>query len=60
MASALAGLLARGVDIRAAAQRAQAFTWQALRAGLALGHGQRLPDRLFWAADHGVNQERKW
>ena len=60
MASALAGLLARGVDIRHAAREAQAFTWQALRASLSPGHGQRLPDRLFWAAGQGVNQERKW
>jgi len=59
MASALAGLLARGVDIRDAARRAQAFTWQALRASLAPGHGQRLPDRLYWADPQG-NQEQKW
>jgi hydroxymethylpyrimidine/phosphomethylpyrimidine kinase len=64
MASALAGLLARGVDIRRAAREAQAFTWQALRASLSVGHGQRLPDRLFWAQYQGVirggNQETIW
>jgi len=68
MASALAGLLARGVDIRRAAREAQAFTWQALRASLSLGHGQRLPDRLFWASrpignqtgNQAGNQETIW
>lgn len=47
LASALAASLAKGLDIPAAAQAAQEFTWKALRAGFAPGRGQRLPNRFF-------------
>ena len=46
LASALAGLLGLGLDMGAAIQAAQQFTWQALSSGFALGKGQHLPNRL--------------
>lgn len=46
LASALAGFLAQGLEMEAAVQEAQRFTWQALQAGFALGSGQHLPNRL--------------
>lgn len=45
LAAALAGYLALGMSVREAAAAAQAFTWSALAAGWALGHGQHLPAR---------------
>jgi hydroxymethylpyrimidine/phosphomethylpyrimidine kinase len=46
LASALAGFLALGLDMDAAVQKAQQFTWQALESAFALGRGQHLPNRL--------------
>jgi hydroxymethylpyrimidine/phosphomethylpyrimidine kinase len=51
LSSALAGLLARGVDIYEAVQQAQEFTWQSLDSGYRLGMGQLHPNRLFWVED---------
>jgi len=45
LAAALAAGLAHGLTIEAACQQAQAFTWDALASGLALGQGQWLPRR---------------
>ncbi|MBS1211680.1 MAG: putative phosphomethylpyrimidine kinase [Proteobacteria bacterium] len=45
LAAALAGFLALGKDMRVAAELAQRYTWEALRDGWALGHGQHLPNR---------------
>jgi hydroxymethylpyrimidine/phosphomethylpyrimidine kinase len=45
LASALAGHLALGRSVQQAAFGAQAFTWNALVAGRALGRGQHLPAR---------------
>jgi hydroxymethylpyrimidine/phosphomethylpyrimidine kinase len=45
LASALAGYLAQGMALGEAAERAQAFTWRALEAGVCLGQGQHLPER---------------
>jgi hydroxymethylpyrimidine/phosphomethylpyrimidine kinase len=57
LASALAALLANGLDIPEAVREAQEYTWQALAAGFRPGMGQNLPDRFFWArelqAGHG-------
>lgn len=47
LASALATLLAKGVDVERAAQQAQEFTWKALAAGFGPGRGQAIPDRFF-------------
>lgn len=46
LASALAALLARGLDVIEAAREAQAYTWRALAAGYRAGGGQLVPDRL--------------
>jgi len=47
LASALAAMLAKGLDVPEAAQAAQAYTWKTLEAGFLPGRGQRLPDRFF-------------
>ncbi len=51
LASALAALIARGLDVASAAQAAQRYTWQALAAGFRPGGGQHLPDRFFETRD---------
>jgi hydroxymethylpyrimidine/phosphomethylpyrimidine kinase len=45
LASALAAALARGLDVAAASHDAQAYTWNALKAGFRPGSGQFLPGR---------------
>jgi hydroxymethylpyrimidine/phosphomethylpyrimidine kinase len=47
LASALAALLARGVEVAAAAHEAQDYTWRALATGFRAGKGQLLPNRFF-------------
>jgi len=47
LASAIAALIARGLDVENAVQAAQHYTWQALAAGFRPGRGQHLPDRFF-------------
>ena len=49
LASAIAALLAQGVDVPDAVREAQEYTWQTLSAGFRPGMGQHIPDRLFWA-----------
>ncbi len=49
LASAIAALLAQGVDVPEAVREAQEYTWQTLSAGFRPGMGQHIPDRLFWA-----------
>jgi hydroxymethylpyrimidine/phosphomethylpyrimidine kinase len=51
LASAIAALLANGLDIPEAVREAQEYTWQALAAGFRPGMGQVLPDRFFWARE---------
>lgn len=51
LASALAALLANGLDIPEAVREAQEYTWQALAAGFRPGMGQYLLDRFFWARE---------
>ena len=51
LASAIAALLANGLDVEEAVREAQEYTWQALAAGFRPGMGQYLPDRFFWARD---------
>ena len=48
LASAVAALLALGLDAEAAIHEAQDFTWQALQAAYRTGGGQYNPERLFW------------
>lgn len=49
LASALAGLLARGVEPASAAHQAQQFVHDALVNGYRVGRGQPVPNRMFWA-----------
>lgn len=51
LASAIASLLAQGLDMFNAVNEAQAYTWEALSAGQQLGLGQYHPDRFFWTRD---------
>jgi hydroxymethylpyrimidine/phosphomethylpyrimidine kinase len=48
LASAIAALLAQGLDAFAAIAEAQDFTWQSLAAAYRPGLGQHNPNRLFW------------
>jgi hydroxymethylpyrimidine/phosphomethylpyrimidine kinase len=48
LASAIAALLARGADMASAVDEALAYTWHALGSARSPGHGQKIPDRLFW------------
>lgn len=49
LASAIAALLACGVDLEDAVREAQDYTWRTLEAGFRPGMGQWIPDRFFWA-----------
>jgi hydroxymethylpyrimidine/phosphomethylpyrimidine kinase len=51
LASAIAAMLANGLDLPEAVREAQEFTWNALARAYRPGMGQFLPDRLFWARD---------
>jgi len=51
LASAIAALLTQGLSLEEAVKSAQAYTYEALRAGYRLGMGQHIPDRLFWARE---------
>ncbi|MFO1372603.1 MAG: hydroxymethylpyrimidine/phosphomethylpyrimidine kinase [Candidatus Competibacteraceae bacterium] len=55
LTAAIAALLAQGYEElysespNSVIRRAQHYTWQSLQAGYRVGHGQWLPNRLFWA-----------
>jgi len=49
LAAACAAAIAHGADVVSAVSQAQRFTWDALRHASALGRGQHLPNRRFWA-----------
>ena len=49
LAAAIAGLLARGMEVFEACHEAQYYTWEALAHGYRPGAGQHLPDRLYWS-----------
>lgn len=51
LASAIAAMLANGLDIPEAVREAQDYTWQTLKKAYRPGMGQFLPDRLFWARE---------
>lgn len=48
LASAIAALIAHGLDPFTAITEAQEYTWNALAAAYIPGHGQHNPNRLFW------------
>lgn len=58
LSSALAGLLAQGLDIMEAVEQAQQFTWHSLKYGGRLGMGQYHPNRLFWADDETADDSK--
>lgn len=58
LASALAAMLANGLDPAEAARDAQEYTWQALSLAYRPGMGQHIPDRLFWARDDEEDGEQ--
>lgn len=49
LSSAIAGLLAHGMEPHTAIREAQEYTWESLKHGYRIGAGQALPNRLFWA-----------
>jgi hydroxymethylpyrimidine/phosphomethylpyrimidine kinase len=51
LASAIAAMLANGLDLPEAVREAQDYTWHTLAKAYRPGMGQFLPDRLFWARD---------
>jgi hydroxymethylpyrimidine/phosphomethylpyrimidine kinase len=51
LASAIAAMLANGLDLPEAVREAQEYTWNTLAKAYRPGMGQLLPDRLFWARD---------
>lgn len=51
LASALAAMLANGLDLPEAVKEAQDYTWHTLHSAYRPGMGQYLPDRLFWARE---------
>ncbi len=51
LASAIAAMLANGLDLPDAVREAQDYTWQTLQKAYRPGMGQFLPDRLFWARE---------
>jgi hydroxymethylpyrimidine/phosphomethylpyrimidine kinase len=51
LASAIAAMLANGLEIQEAVREAQDYTWHALKKAYRPGMGQFLPDRLFWARE---------
>ena len=51
LASAIAAMLANGLDVPEAVREAQDYTWHALKRAYRPGMGQFLPDRLFWARE---------
>jgi len=51
LASAIAAMLANGLDLPDAVREAQEYTWHTLQKAYRPGMGQHLPDRLFWARE---------
>lgn len=49
LASAIAGLLAQGLEPFTAIYEAQEYTWESLNNAYRIGMGQLIPNRLFWA-----------
>lgn len=60
LAACCAGLIAQGLNVFEAVNEAQEFTFNALKDGFAIGKGQWLPNRMFWAQSReieGVDDE---
>ncbi|MGR8932952.1 MAG: bifunctional hydroxymethylpyrimidine kinase/phosphomethylpyrimidine kinase [Gammaproteobacteria bacterium] len=48
LATAIAAMLAHGLDMETAVLEAQEYTWNTLEAGYRPGGGQHVPNRFFW------------
>jgi hydroxymethylpyrimidine/phosphomethylpyrimidine kinase len=59
LASAIAATVANGLPISEAVRDAQEYTWQTLSSGYRPGMGQHIPDRLFWAREENVEDEKQ-
>ena len=59
LASAIAAMLANGLDLPEAVREAQDYTWQTLKKAYRPGMGQFLPDRLFWAREDAERARRR-
>ena len=59
LASALAAMLASGVELADAVREAQEYTWQTLKNAYRPGMGQWLPDRLFWAREEETGADTR-
>ncbi len=57
LASAIAAMLANGLELPEAVREAQDYTWHALAKAFRPGMGQAIPDRLFWARDDEADAE---
>lgn len=51
LASAVAAMIANGLEVPEAVREAQDYTWHTLKKAYRPGMGQLLPDRLFWARE---------
>ena len=49
LATAIAGLLAQGKELRSAIYLAQEFTWQSLALAYRVGQGRDIPRRAYWS-----------
>ena len=56
LASAIAAMLANGLELADAVREAQEYTWQTLKKAYRPGMGQWLPDRLFWAREDSEDE----
>jgi hydroxymethylpyrimidine/phosphomethylpyrimidine kinase len=57
LASAIAAMLANGIELPEAVREAQEYTWQTLAKAYRPGMGQLVPDRLFWAREEKEARE---
>jgi len=57
LASAIAAMLANGLDLPDAVREAQDYVWQTLKSAYRPGMGQFIPDRLFWAREDAATPE---
>jgi len=51
LASAIAAMLANGLELPDAVREAEDYVWQTLKSAYRPGMGQFIPDRLFWARE---------
>ncbi|VAW86473.1 Hydroxymethylpyrimidine phosphate kinase ThiD [hydrothermal vent metagenome] len=59
LASAIAGLLAQGLEPFTAIHEAQEYTWETLNYGYRIGMGQHIPNRLFWSTTEELGEQGK-